>query len=842
VRACTIVARNYLPAARLLGSTFLSNHPDSTFSILVVGAEAREKLDDGVEILSPYDIGIERAEVHRMAMIYDVKEFATAVKPWLLKTLCADAAAVYFDPDIEIFAPVEDVATLAHIHGIVLTPHLRAPLPDDGLLPDDLMILQAGTYNLGFIAVGPGAVGFLDWWSAKLARDCRIAVDRGQFVDQRWVDLVPTLFDHYVLADATCNVAYWNLHERDVTRRGDQYEVEGRPLRFFHFSGFDPRRPRELSAHLAGWARLQLADRPVLARLCAQYAKQLLAGGYREHHDLPYRFDAASDGLPIDARMRRLYREALEQSEAEGTPEPPDPFEPASAGEFVAWLNEPINGRGPSRYLMELYRDRPDIQARFPFVGHLHRDAFLAWVARLGQHEERIPSDLLPGPRLSKGIRAAGQLQRHRVALEQRLRSAAGHHPILRRGAPFYLGARRCAIWLATRRAREPAPAAMPLVADIPQSTEVGINIVGYLRAELGIGEVARKLVAAIHYNGLPHSTITYGNTVNRQDHPFAGTDAGRAPYDTNLVCVNADQLHIFARDVGAEFFSGRHTIGVWFWELAQFPSELQSAFELVDEIWVASEFVQRAVAAETKKPVEVFPVPLERQLVEPVDRGVLNLPNGFLFFFTFDFMSVVERKNPLGLVRAFKEAFDVGEGAALVIKSINGERNLRTLGQLRAAAADHSDVHVLDGYLSADLNERLMASCDCYVSLHRSEGLGLTMAEAMAYGRPVIATAYAGNLTFMDDENSYLVPYELVPVGVGSEPYPADAVWAQPDIGRASELMRYVFENQREARELGVKARREIMARHSLGHTADFISRRFAEIHNRSTVCATAV
>jgi glycosyltransferase involved in cell wall biosynthesis len=843
VNACTIVARNYFPAARLLARTFLEHHPQSTFSILVLDADAREHSDDGFQILSPYDIGIDRREVHRMAMIYDVKELATAVKPWLLRTLAArpDDVAVYFDPDIEIFEPFDDVAELAREHGIVLTPHMLAPLPNDGLLPDDLMILQAGTYNLGFIAVGPGAGAFVDWWSAKLERDCLVAVDRGQFVDQRWVDFVPVLFEHYVLRDPTCNVAYWNLHERDVVRRDDGYEVDGRPLRFFHFSGFDPRRPRELSTHLGRWARVRLTDNPALTRLCADYAARLLELGYREDRELSYRFDTAADGTAIDARMRRLYREALEQSERGGIPEPPDPFDSARGDDFMAWLNEPVGPGGLSRYLTALYRDRQDLQARFPFVGRLHRDPYLRWVGTIGRHEERLRGSLVPDVKLSAGTRVASQVARRRTALEQRLQSAAARHPVLRRGAPFYFGVRRLALWLGMLAGRTPSPVEQHLMLDITDDVSPGINVAGYFRAELGIAEVARKLVAAVRFSGLPFATITYGNTVSRQDFPFEESDAGRAPYDTNLVCINADQLHIFARDVGQRFFANRHTIGVWFWEVEAFPAELHGAFDLVDEVWVASEFVQSTLTSVTRKPVTVFPVPLKTHVVEPLERSVLNLPEGFLFFFTFDFMSIVERKNPFGLIEAFKDAFQPGEGAALVVKSINGDRNVAALERVRAAAADHEDIQVIDGYLSAEVNDRLMAACDCYVSLHRSEGLGLTMAEAMGYGKPVIATAYAGNLAFMDEDNSYLVPYELVPVGAGADPYPADAVWADPDLTRAAALMRHVFEDRGEARKRGARARRDLMRRHSLERTADFIVERLDEVHGR-TAAAPAV
>jgi glycosyltransferase involved in cell wall biosynthesis len=176
----------------------------------------------------------------------------------------------------------------------------------------------------------------------------------------------------------------------------------------------------------------------------------------------------------------------------------------------------------------------------------------------------------------------------------------------------------------------------------------------------------------------------------------------------------------------------------------------------------------------------------------------------------------VLERKNPAGVIAAFRRAFSPGSGPALVIKTINGDKRILDLEKLRFAAEDHPDITIRDGYVSAIEKNSITANCDCYVSLHRSEGYGLTMAEAMALGKPVIATGYSGNLDFMNEQNSYLCSYTFRRIGPESPPYPAASRWAEPNLDEAAAFMRHVYENQGEAQARGRRAAEEIRAFHS--------------------------
>lgn len=180
------------------------------------------------------------------------------------------------------------------------------------------------------------------------------------------------------------------------------------------------------------------------------------------------------------------------------------------------------------------------------------------------------------------------------------------------------------------------------------------------------------------------------------------------------------------------------------------------------------------------------------------------------MFLFLFDMCSVMERKNPLGLIAAFRKAFPVGEPVALAIKVSHAGQDAIELGRLRDAC-EEAGVHLIENTFARAETCALIDCCDAYVSLHRCEGFGLTMAEAMLLGKPVIATNYSGNLDFMNSGNSLLVDWKPATVERDFPNYPKGGAWAEPDTGHAARLMRWVFENQDEARELGITARKEM-------------------------------
>jgi glycosyltransferase involved in cell wall biosynthesis len=744
------------------------------------------------DVVRPEDLPIPRFE--GMAAMYEITELCTAVKPWLLRHLLdAGDPVAYFDPDICFYGSVDELDALAREHQIVLIPHITRPLPGDGQTPDDVFVLAAGAYNLGFIAVGPGEAsdGLLDWWSARLRFDCLNDVENGYFVDQRWFDLVPGLFPRTaVVRDPGMNVAYWNLHERDVRIDAAGRRVVGdAPLRFFHFSGFDPSEPDEISRYQT---RFRLGEMPVLADLFAEYAQRVTVGNPRSG-ETTWPFDVLADGRPLDRILRRLYRDGERAGAFKSSP-----FTDEGTDEFIAWLADvppDAPGDGINRYWAYLYRIRPDLQREFPVLEGPDGERYLEWVVSQGAVE----------------VESRGLLPRLRT-LE--LDADAG-------------------------RQAEPSPPAPAVEAE---DAVWGVNVAGFLESELGVGEAARATISALDAARIPLLPV-HGSwrPPSRQGHRYAAFGPGDAVFPVNLLCVNADMTARWLAEAGPDFQAGRYTIGLWWWEVTSWPEEWLSAFDHVDEVWVATDHIHAALSRVATVPVIKITLPLQAPTARLRARADLGLPDGFLFFFMFDYCSVVERKNPFDAIDAFVAAFAPGEGAKLTIKCINQHAAPEAHARLRLAAARHPDVQIIEGYVSAADKNSMIASADCYVSLHRAEGYGLTLAESLLLEKPVIATRYSGNLDFMSADGSWLVDAEMVPIGPGNEPYPADGEWAQPDVAQASRYMREIFEDPPAARARAARGAERIRRTHSPRAAGATMAARLELLRSRRAAWSTA-
>ena len=636
-----------------------------------------------------------------------------------------------------------------------------------------------GDLTPGFIAARRGAEKTLRSWFERLRNQNPSGEIRSPEPGQPredWFHSIP----HRVIAIPGFAVGYWNLKPKTHAWNGEHYEVEGKPLLSFDFRGYDPDKPHLLSKHQGLEPRILLSEWPVIAKLCDEYRDRVMEAGYDKAGHRAYPFDYLPSGLRIDQRMLRLYREAYTTHKQGSAKEPPSPFGPEGEEGFLKWLNEPAGKTSPlvTRYMLAVYNERKDVKKAFPDPAGADAGDFRDWYLRYGHRELDLPAVLLP---------------------------------------------------FDVRSEAETSGDASALIPAAP------VNVAGYFRAELGIGVAARALLTGLEAAGIPFNTIPFGATASRQSHPFVDRAAELCDADINIVCVNPDQFLKFAEQTGPALRHGRYTIGVWFWEVEDFPKQFHVAFDYVDEVWVASEFMRETFLKVSPKSVFKFRLPVLTPQIDPaLSRADLDLPDKFVFLFSFDFLSVLERKNPLGAIDAFTKAFSNGEGPALVIKTINGDKRPLEMEKLRYASRGRPDIILMDGYLSQIENNTLTALSDCYVSLHRSEGFGLTMAEAMALGKPTIATAYSGNLEFMTADNSYLCPFRRCKVGLEREPYPSESHWSCPDMDAAAGLMRRVYEDPAEALKQGTRAAEDVRGLHSSALAGQIIAERLAVIRRR--------
>lgn len=768
----SVVAGNYRPAARVFAASYRRHHPGHEVVVaLLDAAPGLDETVEGVHWLGPQAFGLDSADLARMATAYTLTELATAVKPFLLRELRRRAeVVVYLDPDMVVYQPLDDVVELARERGVVLTPHLLDPLPRDGKEPDEAVIMGTGIFNLGFVAVGPGSAEFLDFWAQRLRTDAVMDPEHQLFTDQRWVDQVPGLFEHAVLRDPGFDVAYWNLGQRPVSRDADGTWRAGEAvLRVFHFSGYRPERPWLLTSHCARDPRTVLSAHPPLRALCGEYRDALLAAGYPD--TAPYRYAAAADGTVLTPVVRRLFREAWVRAEAAGIPPPPTAFDADGGAAFRAWLAAPADPgqavAGLGRWAYALWERRADLRAAFPAPLGRHAAAFRAWCEHSAPSEEGLASWALPVP-----------------------------------------------------------PPPVPPPADKP-----GVNLLGYLTAELGLGEMGRIVHDALRAGGVPVACAVEEATVSNRTGLPAPASTGEPRFPVSLVCVNADQTATVLAAHPA-VATDRYRIGLWAWELEEFPEWQHSAFGLLDEVWTVSRFCADAFARHSPIPVRVLPVPVR-------DPGPVRLRERcpgepVTFLFTFDYNSVGERKNPWGLVEAFRRAFSGRDDARLVLKAINAGKHPCDAERLRVLVADEPRVSLLERYLSVEELEALYAGADCYVSLHRSEGFGLTVAEAMARGLPVVATDYSGTAEFLDAATGWPVPYTMVPVPPGCPPYQPGALWAEPDLDAAAAALRQVADDPVEARRRGAAAREHVLRTRPMGATAAWLAQAVEQARER--------
>ncbi len=285
----TLCSNNYLAQARVLYESLLRFNPDFEFVIGLVDKKSKE-VDYSAfvpqNVIEVESVFKEQSTFTDMYSRYDITELNTAVKPFVFQYLldsCQEEDQIYyFDPDIEIFDSFETLVTILNTNNIVLTPHLLSPIFDDlETAPSESFVLNAGVYNLGFIGLKKSkeTQKMIHWWSDKCEKNCYMKHAKGIFVDQSWISHVPIFYENvHVLKDNCYNVAYWNMHERNVKKENGKYWVNGeKSLVFFHFSGYNPLKPEVLAKYQT---KYDFINKSTFKPIFDEYANKLMAADY----------------------------------------------------------------------------------------------------------------------------------------------------------------------------------------------------------------------------------------------------------------------------------------------------------------------------------------------------------------------------------------------------------------------------------------------------------------------------------------------------------------------------------------------------------------------------------
>ncbi len=473
---------------------------------------------------------------------------------------------------------------------------------------------------------------------------------------------------------------------------------------------------------------------------------------------------------------------------------------------------ETPNGDGPviTRLMHFIWRSRPDLRRAYD-VHHLSGQLdFIKWLALHGLDELALTANVFPRSVLERLSRAGTDWDdtARRLLQEQDVTDRSSHRADSERGEYAATG----------------------------HSAAVGANLIGYAYGEFGMGEHARMLARSLNSLDIPFCLID-------QDAGFHGTgDASVAAwvqseprFDTNIFLVNADVFPFLPFRLGTSFASRRYNVAYWAWELSQWPAEFELALDMVDEVWAISDFVAESVRSKARIPVVPMHVVVSAPDLGPgYTKSRYGVPeDSFVFYFIFDAASHLDRKNPVGVVKAFEEAFPDGEARVhLLMKTMNVETAGPLWDQLLKEVTGNPRITILSHRMSREDVLGLNVACDAFVSLHRSEGFGRCVAEAMAYGKPVIVTDYSGTRDFATADTACLVNYRLIAVPDGAYPFCEGQVWADPDTAHAASLMQRIASDDRYRTDIALAGQKFIRENYNQEAMARQYAKRLHDIH----------
>ncbi|CAK9011921.1 unnamed protein product [Durusdinium trenchii] len=754
----------------LLPEQILDDLPDRWYSVMA-------------EKLQPYL----NFSVTELAFRYNLQCFSTAIKPAAFKFIFDRFAAqkvLYFDNDIWILQPLTTIIDALDRYNMVVTPHATEPFPVDGRTQDERAIMLAGQFNFGFIALAKSAVSseWLTLWIERLRYYGFASPSEGMHFDQNWGNFIPSYFaqDQYlILRDPRYNIAYWNLHYRGkhLHMVDDIVMYDSEPVVFMHFSGMSDLLNYDIEGISQHQNRYKMNNFPKLRPIFQKYLALLKSENTMHWRHVPYGFTNFKDGSRVPDAARRVYARMMDpghshRSDArlfQDTVAFEDPFRivaPAPKISVLSWMLEGahhliVEPRGPEwipEIAWEAYQTRPDVMGVYPdpFGRVHHAEGVQNWFGGNGMREH-----------------GADSIRNHfeRVWREHKTMP----NPNMR--LPF------------------------------------GVNVYGWLHDFCGACEFGRLSIDVLQASGMRTTAILLPSGVKHNQNTSL-VKATRIPtFYFNLFVANAVHTADIVNRYPTAEWKRHYNIAYWSWELDQFPSKWLGYMEVFSEIWTVSDFVTMSIlsspgyAGYVETPVMTMPMGLTLNVtMYKANRTRFNFRKGTMVFLVmFDFLSSYHRKNPLSALAAFRRAFQKSKSnVLLVIKCVLPLEHFsfqQEFNQLKMEVRKSRRVRIMTEVLSQQELGTLMASVDVFVSLHRSEGYGLLLLQMLMLGKPVIATAYSGNMDFMaklPESFQFLqIPYRYTWVNVSEpflETYQTGQRWAEPDVSKAAKAMQMLY------------------------------------------------
>jgi Glycosyltransferase len=366
-----------------------------------------------------------------------------------------------------------------------------------------------------------------------------------------------------------------------------------------------------------------------------------------------------------------------------------------------------------------------------------------------------------------------------------------------------------------------------------PNMYPAGINLIGNIKAESGLGQSCRLLANEIDGSKVPFAIYQYNQLGSAKDTNdlWDNKISDSLPYNINIIHINPHDFGLAFLQMGNRVWDYRYNIAFWLWELEEFPDEWIPCFNCLNEIWTPSEFISNSIRKKTSLPVITIPYYVTVNDRKKYGREYFHLPeNQFLFLTMYDHNSVMERKNPKGTLEAFSLAFDKKNDDVGIVIKINNSCD-EDLEVIRTILSEYKNVYIITEILNKEQVDCLIGCCNVLISLHRAEGFGLVLAEAMLLGTPTIATNWSSNTEFMNDEVSCLVDYKIIELEKDYLPFKKGNHWADPDIIQAADYMKKLYCDQEYYNRIKDNGKKHIQEKLSLAQASGLINNRVKEI-----------